>query len=210
MVPLVILPEECGTRSFTTQNTSVCWLFMSTTSKLLVQRKTWQKHGKRSVMPSTLASPNPIAGILDATTKSSTTSNSQRKHTAHPSSHVFEAKTAAVCQQHRVNDYWEHDAQAKTWTRHHLQPRKKWSSLILGVRGETCSKGIWEAYVKLFLMKALLSKVVRVFKSSMPLMTRALCLTTWRKNRSSCQRVLDWKDCFYLRREAKHWVFCYG
>ena len=44
---------------------------------------------------------------------------------AHPFSHVFEAKTAAVCQQHRVNDYWEHDAQAKTWTRHHLQPRKK-------------------------------------------------------------------------------------
>ena len=44
----------------------------------------------------------------------------------HPFSYVFEGVTqhAGVCSQRRTKDYWEHDADNKTWTRYHLQPRR--------------------------------------------------------------------------------------
>ena len=45
---------------------------------------------------------------------------------AHPFAHVFDSQTAAAAQtQHRTNDFWQHDPVKKTWTRYHLQPRKK-------------------------------------------------------------------------------------
>ena len=44
---------------------------------------------------------------------------------AHPFAHVFDPKLATACQQHRTRDYWHHDPETRTWTRFHLQPRKK-------------------------------------------------------------------------------------
>ena len=45
---------------------------------------------------------------------------------AHPFAHVFDSQSAAAAQtQHRTNDFWQHDPVKKTWTRYHLQPRKK-------------------------------------------------------------------------------------
>ena len=45
---------------------------------------------------------------------------------AHPFAHVFESQPAVVAQsQHRTNDFWQHDPVHQTWTRYHLQPRKK-------------------------------------------------------------------------------------
>ena len=46
---------------------------------------------------------------------------------AHPFARVFDPQRASACsaQIHRKNDYWEHDPNHQTWTRHHLQPRKK-------------------------------------------------------------------------------------
>ena len=44
---------------------------------------------------------------------------------AHPFAHVFDPKLATACQQHRTRDYWRHDPETRTWTRFHLQPRKK-------------------------------------------------------------------------------------
>ena len=46
---------------------------------------------------------------------------------AHPFAHVFDPQRASACsaQVHRKNDYWERDPSHQTWTRHHLQPRKK-------------------------------------------------------------------------------------
>ena len=46
---------------------------------------------------------------------------------AHPFAHVFDPQRASACsaQVHRKNDYWEPDPSHQTWTRHHLQPRKK-------------------------------------------------------------------------------------
>ena len=44
---------------------------------------------------------------------------------AHPFAHVFDPRLATACQQHRTRDYWHHDPETRTWTRFHLQPRKK-------------------------------------------------------------------------------------
>ena len=45
---------------------------------------------------------------------------------AHPFAHVFDSQAAAAARtQHRTNDFWQHDPFNKTWTRYHLQPRKK-------------------------------------------------------------------------------------
>ena len=45
---------------------------------------------------------------------------------AHPFAHVFDSQAAAAARtQHRTNDFWQHDPINKTWTRYHLQPRKK-------------------------------------------------------------------------------------
>ena len=45
---------------------------------------------------------------------------------AHPFAHVFDSQAAAATRtQHRTNDFWQHDPFNKTWTRYHLQPRKK-------------------------------------------------------------------------------------
>ena len=44
---------------------------------------------------------------------------------AHPFAHVFDPELATACQQHRTRDYWHHDPETRTWTRFHLQPRKK-------------------------------------------------------------------------------------
>ena len=45
---------------------------------------------------------------------------------AHPFAHVFDSQAAAAARtQHRTNDFWQHDPVSKTWTRYHLQPRKK-------------------------------------------------------------------------------------
>ena len=44
----------------------------------------------------------------------------------HPFAHVFDSQAAAAARtQHRTNDFWQHDPANKTWTRYHLQPRKK-------------------------------------------------------------------------------------
>jgi hypothetical protein len=44
---------------------------------------------------------------------------------AHPFANVFDSQAAAAARtQHRTND-WQHDPINKTWTRYHLQPRKK-------------------------------------------------------------------------------------
>ena len=50
--------------------------------------------------------------------------DTQLPKSAHPFAHVFEKTPASACQ-HRTNDYWHHDPESKTWTRVHLQPRKK-------------------------------------------------------------------------------------
>ena len=45
---------------------------------------------------------------------------------AHPFAHVFDSQAAAAARtQHRTNDFWQHDPVNQTWTRYHLQPRKK-------------------------------------------------------------------------------------
>ena len=45
---------------------------------------------------------------------------------AHPFAHVFDSQAAAAARtQHRTNGFWQHDPINKTWTRYHLQPRKK-------------------------------------------------------------------------------------
>ena len=45
---------------------------------------------------------------------------------AHPFAHVFDSQAAAAARtRHRTNDFWQHDPFNKTWTRYHLQPRKK-------------------------------------------------------------------------------------
>ena len=45
---------------------------------------------------------------------------------ARPFAHVFDSQTSAAAQtRHRTNDFWQHDPTNRTWTRCHLQPRKK-------------------------------------------------------------------------------------
>lgn len=44
---------------------------------------------------------------------------------AHPFAHVFDPSSSPAATCHRTKDYWEHDPEAQTWTRHHLQPRKR-------------------------------------------------------------------------------------
>ena len=44
----------------------------------------------------------------------------------HPFHHIFSTvKTAAVAHQHRTHDFWKHDKANKTWTRYHINPRRK-------------------------------------------------------------------------------------
>ena len=53
-------------------------------------------------------------------------SNATLPRKAHPFAHVFDSQAAAAARtQHRTNDFWQHDPINKTWTRYHLQPRKK-------------------------------------------------------------------------------------
>ena len=48
------------------------------------------------------------------------------KRKAHPFAHFFDSQAAAAARtQHRTTDFWQHDPINKTWTRYHLQPRKK-------------------------------------------------------------------------------------
>ena len=48
------------------------------------------------------------------------------KRKAHPFAHVFDSQAAAAARtQHQTTDFWQHDPINKTWTRYHLQPRKK-------------------------------------------------------------------------------------
>ena len=58
-------------------------------------------------------------------TKQGSKQASKQARSAHPFAHVFDPKLATACQQHRTRDYWHHDPETRTWTRFHLQPRKK-------------------------------------------------------------------------------------
>ena len=51
-------------------------------------------------------------------------SNQRLTKAHHPFAHIFEPQRATACQ-HRKNDYWHHDPATKTWTRVHIQPRKR-------------------------------------------------------------------------------------
>ena len=59
---------------------------------------------------------------------------------AHPFAHVFDPPTTQAASCHRTRDYWEHNAEQHTWTRHHLQPRKKFYQP--GDEGGTFAQGM--------------------------------------------------------------------
>ena len=68
---------------------------------------------------------------------------------AHPFAHVFDSQSAAAAQtQHRTNDFWQHDPIKKTWTRYHLQPRKK--LFEPGYEGEEFAKSLHSERVTMF------------------------------------------------------------
>ena len=105
-------------------NTIACWLFTWMISNSQVPLRTWTKHGQASNEQSTLVTQNHMIGILVVNMWEFNNVTLPRK--AHPFAHVFDSQAAAAARtQHRTNDFWQHDPVNKTWTRYHLQPRKK-------------------------------------------------------------------------------------
>ena len=92
------------------------------TSSSQARRRTSRKVGRQSPPRWTSALPSRTTATSGACTEKHWIPSCQRAH--HPFAHVFEKTSASACQ-HRTNDYWHHDLESKTWTRVHLQPRKK-------------------------------------------------------------------------------------
>ena len=130
---------KCGSQSSGMTDWTSSWWSTSMTSRWQDPRTTWQRAGLESVQWSIWASQSPMTGTSGACTLRRTVF-----------AHVFDPQRASACsaQVHRKSDYWEHDPSHQTWTRHHLQPRKKLffpgdegasSTVRSSLKGQQCS-----------------------------------------------------------------------